>query len=237
MPPDKEYQKTGLVDYMSEMIHPIILLVIALVILLATYQAAVHYGWLEIILDQNLLKATAQSAGKSGIFMIIGLMIVAIVLNPIPSAPIAMVAGALYGHTWGTIYIVIGALIGAVVAFLIARVAGRTLICRLLGKHSVPSWIGSQNSMMIMVLLSRLIPFISFDLVSYGAGLTSLTMWRFVLATLIGLIPASFLLAHFGSELTANELDESMLYILAIGMLVLLPVGFGLMKKIRSNGV
>ena len=163
-------------------------------------------------------------------------MVIAIIFNPIPSAPIALVAGALYGHTWGTVYIVTGALVGAMIAFTIARIAGRSLIVRLLGEHTAPSWIGSQNSMMMTVLLSRLVPFISFDLISYGAGLTSLKLWRFSIATLIGLLPASFLLAHFGSEMTADNLNESMSIIFLVGILVLLPVIFGLAKLLKRAG-
>jgi uncharacterized membrane protein YdjX (TVP38/TMEM64 family) len=216
--------------------QPVILLIIVLITLLAAYLIADQSGWIDIILDQTLLKSTVHNAGIFGILIIIGLMVIAIIFNPIPSAPIALVAGALYGHTWGTVYIVIGALAGAVIAFTIARITGRSLIVRLLGEHTMPSWIGSQNSMMMTVLLSRLVPFISFDLISYGAGLTSLKLWRFSIATLIGLLPASFLLAHFGSEMTADNLNESMSVIFLAGILLLLPVIFGLAKLLKRAG-
>ena len=48
-------------------------------------------------------------------------------------------------------------------------------------------WMGSQNALMGIVFVSRLLPFLSFDIVSYGAGLTTLSAWRFALATLAGL--------------------------------------------------
>ncbi|MBA1333420.1 hypothetical protein QQ73_21045, partial [Candidatus Endoriftia persephone str. Guaymas] len=71
---------------------------------------------------------------------------------------------------------------------------------------------------------SRLIPFLSFDLVSYGAGLTPITTWRFALATLTGLIPASFLLAHFGGELTSSSLEQVLASVLLLGGLTLVPI-------------
>jgi uncharacterized membrane protein YdjX (TVP38/TMEM64 family) len=43
-----------------------------------------------------------------------------------------------------------------------------------------------------IVMALRLITFISFDIVSYASGLTSLKPWRFALATLVGVIPVSF---------------------------------------------
>jgi uncharacterized membrane protein YdjX (TVP38/TMEM64 family) len=215
-----------------------VILLVTVLLLLMLYYLAERAGWVEMIINPAQLLAILQSdnQGWTGPLMIIGLMTMAIVFNPIPSAPVALVAGAIYGHTWGTVYIVIGALIGAIIAFLISRLAGRAVICRLLGEHNIPSWIGSQNSMMITVLISRLVPFISFDLVSYAAGLTSLRLWRFFIATLIGLLPASFLLAHFGSKMTPDNLNESMSYVFIIGVLILLPIVWGLIKRRKKPG-
>jgi len=200
------------------------------------YYFAVRAGWIDMIADPAKLLTTLQSDNQDGSAAVIiaGLMAMAIVFNPIPSAPIALVSGAIFGHTWGTVYIVIGALIGAIIAFFIARLAGREIVSRFTGKISAPSWIGTQNSMMITVLISRLVPFISFDLVSYGAGLTSIRLWRFSLATFFGLMPASFVLAHFGSEMTAENLNESMSYIFGIGILIMLPVLWALIKHTKK---
>lgn len=59
-------------------------------------------------------------------------MAIAIVINPIPSTLIALAAGAAYSHTWGTIYLVIGAASGALGAFWITRLLGYDLLeeCR-----------------------------------------------------------------------------------------------------------
>ena len=216
----------------GSLLRPLMILLVTVLLLLMLYYLAVRAGWIEMITNPAQLLALLQSdnQGWTGIVIIVSLMAMAIVFNPIPSAPVALVAGAIYGHTWGTVYIVIGALIGAIIAFFISRLAGREVICRMLGEHSIPAWIGSQNSMTIAVLLSRLIPFISFDLVSYAAGLTRLKLWRFFIATLIGLLPASFLLAHFGSKMTPDNLNESMLYVFIIGILILLPIIWGLVK-------
>ena len=212
------------------------ILLVTIFLLSILYYFASKAGWIEIMADPAQLLSTLQrnNQGWSGIVIIAGLMAMAIVFNPVPSAPIALAAGSIYGHTLGTIYIVIGALVGAIIAFIIARLAGREVVSRLIGEISVPSWIGSQNSMMITVLLSRLVPFISFDLVSYGAGLTSIKLWRFSIATLIGLLPASFLLAHFGSKMTADNLNASMSYVFGIGILIILPVVWGLIKHMKK---
>ncbi|MCD6706936.1 MAG: VTT domain-containing protein [Thiobacillus sp.] len=53
--------------------------------------------------------------------------------NPIPSAPIALAAGAVLGHAWGTLYVVLGAQLGAMAAFGIARFVGYELLRKWFG--------------------------------------------------------------------------------------------------------
>jgi uncharacterized membrane protein YdjX (TVP38/TMEM64 family) len=85
--------------------------------------------------------------------------------------------------------------------------------------------------LMAIVLASRLLPFISFDVVSYAAGLTALSPWRFAVATLAGILPASFLLAHFGGEMASGELDRILLAVLALGLLTGIPLVWGLFRR------
>jgi uncharacterized membrane protein YdjX (TVP38/TMEM64 family) len=75
-----------------------------------------------------------------------------------------------------------------------------------------------------LVFVSRLLPFVSFDIVSYAAGLTVLSFWRFALATLAGIAPSSFLLAHFGSEMVAGDVDRFALAVLLLGALTAVPL-------------
>ncbi len=205
---------------------------LVLTILVLAYFHLDSRGYLERILDGEWLREQTLALGIWGPLLIIGLMALAIVLNPIPSAPIALVSGALFGHAWGTLYVVLGAEIGALIAFAIARAFGHDLLRRLFGARIALGWLGSQNTLTWMVFVSRLLPFVSFDLVSYGAGLTPLKAWRFALATLLGLIPASFLLAHFGGELSQANMGLAMNAMLLIGLLVAVPLAI---KIVRSR--
>jgi uncharacterized membrane protein YdjX (TVP38/TMEM64 family) len=84
-----------------------------------------------------------------------------------------------------------------------------------------------------LVFASRLLPFVSFDLVSYAAGLTVLSWWRFAVATLAGIVPASFLLAHFGAEMVAGGAAEAIIAALALGVLVAIPFAVKLLRDRR----
>ncbi len=77
---------------------------------------------------------------------------------------------------------------------------------------------------MLLVFVSRLLPFVSFDIMSYAAALTALKPWRFVLATLACIIPASFLLAHFGSEMSSANAERIAWAGLLLGALVGVPM-------------
>jgi len=141
--------------------------------------AAMFTGWWPVSLEQDSVVLWVENAGFWGPAAIIGLMILAVVASPIPSAPIALAAGAAYGHYAATVYLAIGAELGAIIAFAIARTFGREPVRRLLGKHADHGLLGSQNALTLTVFASRLLPFISFDAMSYAAGLSALHGWRF----------------------------------------------------------
>jgi uncharacterized membrane protein YdjX (TVP38/TMEM64 family) len=54
--------------------------------------------------------------------------------------------------------------------------------------------------------------------------LTALSYWRFAVATLAGIAPASFFLAHVGSEMATGEFDRMMYSVLALGLITLVPL-------------
>lgn len=110
-------------------------------------------------------------------------------------------------------------------AFGVARFVGHDTVHRWFGGRLSVGLVGSQNALMGIVLVSRFLPFLSFDIVSYAAGLTVLSFWRFALATSIGIAPTSFILAYFGSEMASGESNHILFSVLALGGLTLIPIG------------
>jgi uncharacterized membrane protein YdjX (TVP38/TMEM64 family) len=122
--------------------------------------------------------------------MFVFIMATAVVVSPIPSVPLDIAAGLAFGLLWGTVCVLIGAEVGAVIAFGITRRLGRPRLARRL-----PERVMAQIDMLAerrgvrALLIMRLIPVFSFDWVSYAAGLTSISFHAFALATFVGIIP------------------------------------------------
>ena len=171
------------------------------------------------------------ASGLLGPVLVVALMTVAIVASPIPSAPIALAAGAAYGHSFGTILVVFGAELGAIIAFLLARGLGRPFVERSVGKKLSTGFLGSQNTLTFLVFSSRLLPFLSFDMISYAVGLSKLHFWRFSVATLAGIIPASFLLAHLGSEAMNGDAHTAAWTAAALGGFTALSLVFAIWRN------
>ena len=213
----------------------LILVLLFVVGLAAGYFALAGSELMNLFTDIDVLISKVRSLGIYGPLLLIGLIALAIVFNPLPSAPIALGAGAIYGHTLGTVYVVAGAELGAMLAFVIARWAGYDLTRRFFGESGSLKGISSQNTLTTLVFVSRLIPFMSFDLVSYTAGLSPIKPWRFAVATLLGLLPVSFALAHFGAEIGNGDYRTLVGIVLIIGLLTMVPVLLKFFRHQRSQ--
>lgn len=215
--------------------HAVIKIIIFIGFLLLTvivFLQVMELGWLDVLGNHKELLIVVKNLGLIGPVVIIGLIAIAVIITPIPSAPIALVSGALYGHTFGTVYVVLGALSGALIAFMISRKLGYDYVNKKL-HHKMPQKIvGSQNALMMIVFVTRLAPFISFDVISYAAGLTKLTFSRFFIATLMGIIPISFILAHLGSEVENGEMESIVTALILLGFFTLVPL---VIKKLTTN--
>jgi len=111
----------------------------------------------------------------------------------IPASILTLGAGAIFGFAGGTIVVVIGATIGATLAFLLARTVMRKRIAKMTESNkkfrALDQAIASEG--MKIVFLVRLAVVFPFTWVNYAFGLTAIPLWRYILATFLGIIPAT----------------------------------------------
>jgi uncharacterized membrane protein YdjX (TVP38/TMEM64 family) len=169
-------------------------------------------------IDPNRLIPFLQSLGVLGPVAYMLMMAVAVVISPIPSLPLDAAAGAVYGPLLGTVYSVAGAEVGALISFFIARALGREAIVRLLKRDIAFCDLCADRQLVYVIFISRLLPVFSFDLISYGAGLTRISTKKFALATVLGMIPPTFVINYFGSGIFSG----ARLALLLGGIMVLL---------------
>jgi uncharacterized membrane protein YdjX (TVP38/TMEM64 family) len=176
---------------------------------------------MPVSLSPGALSDWLAQQGAFGPLFLMLMMILAVVVGPIPTLPISAASGLVYGVVGGTAIAVAGALAGSLIAFYLARVLGREAVQRKLENNPVFSAQGSQRFLFIAVVLTRLIPLFSFALISYAAGVTAIHLWRYTLATALGMLPMTFVFAGLGQGF---ELNPVVTVVAAITILVVMSV-------------
>ncbi len=144
--------------------------------------------------------AVIQSWGVWGVLGSVALMTVHSFL-PFPAEVIALANGMVYGPLWGAAITWVGAMVGALAAFGLARLLGRPFVRRLLpSRHQerLTNWSRDQGAGTLLV--SRFIPVIAFNLINYAAALTEVSWWTFFWTTGVGILPLTILLAIAGDR-------------------------------------
>lgn len=194
----------------------------------------VPWATVEEFLTPSRLVAYLDGLGPWAPLALIGGMAAAVIIPPIPSLPLDLAAGALYGPLWGTLYVVTGAEIGAVAGFLIARALGRDLVSRMIKTGATFCQACSDHQLFSLVFFARLVPVFSFDVVSYGSGLTTISLKAFALATLIGMIPPTLAFTYFGSSVVSAQW---VLVAAAVAMVALFLITPKLLLKYRTSRI
>ena len=133
----------------------------------------------------------------------IALMIIQSLVPFVPGLIITITNAWIFGWQYGALYSWIGALLGAILDFGVARWYGRLIIEQIVGnKYLSMTDMFLQKYGLLAIFLTRLTPIIPFKVVSYGAGLTTMPLWRFVIGTAIGQAPAIILYSILGQNIT-----------------------------------
>lgn len=146
-----------------------------------------------------------QSYGVYAAVVSFVLMVLSSVIAPLPAFLITFANAAVFGWWKGAILSWSSAMAGAALCFFIARIYGREAVEKLTSKFAMNNIDDfferyGKNA----VLICRLLPFVSFDFVSYAAGLTSMNFGSFFIATGIGQLPATIVYSYVGGMLTGS---------------------------------
>lgn len=141
----------------------------------------------------------------------------------LPSTPLNLSGGALFGIWWGTLWTTIAAIVAAVVTFAFTRTIGREYIAnKFAGRWEAIDAEMQQGGLFYMFAI-RLLPIIPYGIVNFAAGLTSIRFRDYFIGTLLGTVPGILPFVMMGSGLTALSSGNVVPFMFAlalIGMLV-----------------
>ena len=149
------------------------------------------------LLDNLLLRI--QSLGYISAIAFILLYIVATIAL-VPGSILTLGAGVVFGVVWGSVYVLIGAIIGETFAFLLGRYLARDWIARKIQHNQTFATLDralNQEGIKI-ILLTRLSPIFPFSLLNYVFGITGISLRDYFIGS-IGMIPMTITYVYLGS--------------------------------------
>ncbi len=153
----------------------------------------------------------------------------------VPTLGLTVIAGTIFGPLYGTLYVALGGAGSTVVAFYLARIWGRKPVERIIKERSslvkLDERMASRGFTTIIMLRVFNLPW---DLVSYSAGLSKMRFRDFYLASLVMLLPISFLYTYFGSTVTRPTSPGFIISLSVIGLVIGIPY---IVKRYRASSV
>jgi uncharacterized membrane protein YdjX (TVP38/TMEM64 family) len=175
------------------------LVVAALIAALITWWQPIY----DFLSDPEQVRTWVEQLGAWGPAAIILLEMTQALLAPIPGQAIEAVSGYLYGPWLGTLYPMIGMVLGSSIIFSLSRRFGRPLVVRLIGKQSMARMDDLvRRGGAIFFFLIWLLPFAPDDLACVAAGLTPMPFRQFLILMTLGRLPGVFVSVLVGANVS-----------------------------------
>jgi uncharacterized membrane protein YdjX (TVP38/TMEM64 family) len=192
------------------------------------------------LLQQVEASATRAALAYMGVYILV-------VAFSLPGGAIMTITGGfLFGQWLGTAYVIVAATIGASVVFLAARTALGDLLRGRAGPFLQKMEAGFREDALSYMLVLRLVPAFPFFIVNLVPAFLGVRLRDFVIATIVGIIPATFVYASVGAglgsifddgEFSAGDIltPEIVIGLLGLAALALLPVAYKKLKARRGR--
>jgi len=177
---------------------------IVLIFVIYFFTPVKHYFSRE---NLDVLKGMVQSQGVWAPLVFIGLYIFASILF-LPGSILTLLAGLIFGIWKGTLYVTIGANLGALAAFLIARYFGRGAVEGFLQGRMGRLDEKIKAGGFTVVLWLRLVPIFPYNLLNYAFGLTNVRLKNYLLGNLLGMFPGIFVYVSLGNAASQFSLTD-----------------------------
>lgn len=158
------------------------------------------------------------------------------VLFFLPAMGLTIAAGTLFGVVYGTLYVAIGGAVSTIVGFYFARWIGRETAEKLVSQNKLlKEFVNKTNKNGKKAVLYLRIINIPWDIVSYWAGLSGISFKDFYIASMLPLLPVSFLYTYFGSNVFKPASAGFIIPLAIILMMGAIPYAISSWKKRRHG--
>lgn len=153
-----------------------------------------------------------------------------------PGLALTVVGGILFGPYWGSLYVAVGATVGASIAFLISRYMGREWVSEMLkGGRLADIDEEVRNKGWKIVAFTRLIPLFPYNFLNYAFGLTNIRFSHYVVASFIFMIPGIVAYVVFSSSILdlfkGHVSKEFVVGVVLVAIVSAIPIVYKRYKK------
>jgi uncharacterized membrane protein YdjX (TVP38/TMEM64 family) len=214
-------------------------LVIPVVIIAAFMLVAWRLGYFRLENPRKLTAATDRARSIPWLGPVFVLVYAAVATFAAPVAPLAYVAGVLFGFLKGSMYVWVGSLIGGTAGYWVARGVWANPAKRLLGRYEDKLTGLRRGSGFLITLRAQLSPIIPFGVYNYAAGTGKIPYPAYIAGTALGVVPATMAAVYVGERVAAGFRGSGRNAFLVAGavMLALIGVSFlpTLVKRLRGG--
>lgn len=208
-----------------------VLLLVAVLVLLLDPSFRSVFGHVFRLKTIDDVRGYVRSLGAWGPVVLIVLMILHSVTF-IPSEVITISDVIIFGPVWGVVYSWIGAMLGAYLAFFLAKAFGRPIVNRFVAQRLLARFdTFFERDGLKGIFILRLIPLVSFNALNYASGLTRMTFWDFTWTTGLGILPSGILIGILYHSAVGQKYVFVGLTVVGMAMLVGLIFRARLRKK------
>jgi len=144
------------------------------------------------------LRATMLRYGPWAIGISIGLAVAQAIIAPLPMNVITITNSLVFGPIWGSVLSWFSTVLGACLCFQLSKTFGKPFAHKIVGGSLEKAEVFFKKYGLQAMFLVRMMPFVPFDAISYGAPLVGVPFSRFLLATAVGIVPSILIYSYVG---------------------------------------
>lgn len=208
-----------------------LLLLLGILVAVPLYIYFGHHEIIEQFSSLDALRAFFEAHHNHTILIYLALQVLQLVICVIPGQALQLAAGYLFGFGMGFLWSFLGAAVGTVVTFYLAKLLGRDAMDMIFGQRKIMEVLNKINCKrgIIAVFVIYLIPGIPKDICTYAAGLSRIKLKPFLIVSMVGRTPGMM-----GSLLIGYQLLEGQyLGAILVGVLAVILCVLGLIFKDR----